>query len=414
MHWRFRYRALFFFCLVLLAIAGRFFSGVAVWPVVFSPQVYSIPRMFQALSVSDLSYLVAGIVVLILLCLCIMKRRPICHTICPAGFCFDVIGRLQRRLLGRAGTTRWINKIPSFGLVLFLLSLAASLWGGIGFLWLDPFVLFGSCFRESSFMPGAIPLIFLGILVLAWAAPTFWCRRICPLGGLQDGINPSYLQKRITGPTDGLTPEGKKNGNRRLFLFGGLIFGAGLVFGGLRRFSQVFRRPGTIRPPGAVEESYFTAHCTRCGNCIQACPTRLLKSVDRHWDFSTPYADFTPQDPTWCETNCNACSQVCPSAAIRPFRVADKKNLPFARAVFIFEYCRLYDDIECSICARECPYEAISYQWNEEEYRQVVEIDERKCTGCGWCVAVCPVVRQFGSEPSPPPLIIEPLPEGVA
>lgn len=121
---------------------------------------------------------------------------------------------------------------------------------------------------------------------------------------------------------------------------------------------------------------------------------------------ATPYADFTPEDPTWCDEHCRDCSRVCPTGAIQSFEIKDKKNFPFAQAVFVFEYCRLYNDIECSVCGRECPYEAVSYQWSDEEYRRLVVIDKEKCTGCGWCLATCPVVREFGTEKTGSPLKI--------
>jgi ferredoxin-type protein NapG len=68
----------------------------------------------------------------------------------------------------------------------------------------------------------------------------------------------------------------------------------------------------------------------------------------------------------------------------------EKKKVKLGLAVLTFEYCRLYDDRECSIGGRECPFEAITFEWSESEYHRIPIIDTKKCTGCGCCVLSCP------------------------
>ncbi|GHT26556.1 hypothetical protein FACS18942_04230 [Planctomycetales bacterium] len=82
-----------------------------------------------------------------------------------------------------------------------------------------------------------------------------------------------------------------------------------------------------------------------------------------------------------------------------------------AAAVFDFPNCLLYEDTECTICERECPYEAIEYIWSEKEYRKIVVIDKAKCTGCGKCIATCPVCIKNITliKAQDPPLWIAPL-----
>ena len=74
----------------------------------------------------------------------------------------------------------------------------------------------------------------------------------------------------------------------------------------------------------------------------------------------------------WCRDDCVACTQTCPSGALRRIEPNEKKNVKIGLAVFEFEHCRLYEDIECTLCGRNCPFEAITFQWSEEEYRRTV------------------------------------------
>jgi len=145
-----------------------------------------------------------------------------------------------------------------------------------------------------------------------------------------------------------------------------------------------------IRPPGAVTESLFLARCTRCGACWEVCPTKLLRPQNMETSilhYGTPSAVF---NPAWCRADCTACTQVCPSGAIRPVLPAEKKNISMGQAAIQFEHCRLYDDKECSVCGRQCPFDAISFQWSDAEYRKIPIVDAAKCTGCGFCIVSCP------------------------
>lgn len=172
-------------------------------------------------------------------------------------------------------------------------------------------------------------------------------------------------------------------------LFGCFLYILGRSTDRLLRQDRLSRRP-----PGAIDEATFLALCTRCGACIQACPTGFLKQNKARSFLEIDCPEVFHSATAWCEHDCTACSQACPTGAIRKFSVRDKKDLKLGRAEFEFERCRLYEDVECSICARECPHEAISYEWSEEEYRRIVVVDDERCTGCGRCAVACPVTRE--------------------
>jgi ferredoxin len=213
-------------------------------------------------------------------------------------------------------------------------------------------------------------------------------------------------------------------------LFGGLL--AAAVYP-LNYFIGIATAKRLLRPPGALEEPLFLARCTRCNLCLSSCPTGLLQPQNFSDGISagTPTAVFARKTfftkdiavlsgkaiftknggkLSYCEKDCVKCSQVCPTGAIPHFTKETKRNYKIGTAVFDFPNCLLYEDKECSICERECPYEAIEYVWSEKEYRKIVVIDKEKCTGCGRCVATCPVcIKNITLIKAENPLVIAPL-----
>ena len=378
-----------FLAIVAVTVLGYFLPKLAAYPAAVSPLVAATALFGGQVTLASLA-------ALLLAAPCTVKRRFFCRRVCPLGFCFDMIGKLQRKLLPNR-LPRFMRNFPPVGVFLALSTLLGSTVGAVGFLWLDPLVLF-----ESPFRGGVWLLPFLGIILLStWFAPTFWCRKFCPLGGTQDILYaPKVLiDKRPPHPNlpVRLGPLPEREGTvcverRRNLLRLGVLT---VLFGGMFEFR---RRQTTanspMRPPGAVAEPFFLALCARCGTCSQVCPTKLLKAYTKDTsalDWGMPRLQF---DPAWCRDDCTACTQSCPSGALRRIKLSEKKNVKIGLAVFEFEHCRLYEDIECTLCERACPFEAITFQWSEEEYRRIVKIDAERCTGCGHCLVACPEGRK--------------------
>jgi MauM/NapG family ferredoxin protein len=372
---RYCYRILFFFGIVVLLVLGWYFPQLAAYPMAVTPLLVPIQLSGVALFIA-----------LFLAFLSFRRHRILCQTVCPLGFCFSTVSKIRNKIVStkRCSSTKQCSSFsvtfPKIGIFLTIFTWFGFLIGVTGFLWLDPFVLFSSLFHGfSPFLP-----IFVILLIISWFAPMFWCWHFCPLGGTQDFL---YFLNTIFHRPPKIRPF-----ERRRFLGFGLKLG---FFGILFELSRYYTRESTaststIRPPGAVCESLFLSRCTRCGVCVQTCPTSLLRM--RYFetsilDYGTPYAVF---DPAWCHVECTKCSQVCPSGAIRKMLPNEKKKVKLGLAVLTFEYCRLYDDRECSICGRECPFEAITFEWSESEYRRIPMINTEKCTGCGRCVVSCP------------------------
>jgi len=316
-----------------------------------------------------------GIIVLI-------RRRWFCHWVCPTGACADFASKLGHRLHRRC------PRVPPIGQWIALLTLGGAVLGYPLLLWLDPLAMFSGLLgiRHIKTIP-AIAWNAMGIaiaLVLSMVWPGIWCARLCPLGALQDFltrlnrmVSKIVTRSRHNEASDGLP--------RRAVL--GAVTGLSLA-AVVRRVRATAVSP--LRPPGAVEESEFTGLCVRCGNCLRACPTHIIRP-DRgeHGIASllTPTLDFNHD---YCHKDCIQCTQVCPSGALVPLTTGQKQQTSIGLPRVNMDICLLGDDRECSLCRNWCPYEAITYEFSQIEYTLIPKIDPEKCPGCGACEAACP------------------------
>lgn len=140
------------------------------------------------------------------------------------------------------------------------------------------------------------------------------------------------------------------------------------------RFSA---RKGPLRPPWALAENDFLHACTRCGDCVRACPTHVV--TDR--DAGYPSIDFSAGECTFC----GECAAACRTGALK--RAQGQPAWP-ARAA-IGEQCLAQRKIECRICGDQCEARAIRFPLKAGGIAVPV-LDSSSCTGCGACVASCP------------------------
>jgi formate hydrogenlyase subunit 6/NADH:ubiquinone oxidoreductase subunit I len=134
----------------------------------------------------------------------------------------------------------------------------------------------------------------------------------------------------------------------------------------------------------------FVGVCIRCGNCLRACPVKIIRPDPGQHGMAgllTPVLDFG-QD--YCREDCTLCTDVCPSGALTPVRLEEKQHASIGRPQVNMDLCLLGDDRDCSICRNWCPYEAISLVFDEVEYTLVPKIDLGRCPGCGACEFACP------------------------
>lgn len=144
-------------------------------------------------------------------------------------------------------------------------------------------------------------------------------------------------------------------------------------------------RKTRIVPPGAMSLKNLNAHCTGCQLCVSACKQQVLRPSNGVMTLMQPEASY---ERGYCRVECTACSEVCPTGAIRPITRAEKSSIQIGRAVWIKQNCLAEQGVKCDNCARHCPTEAI--RMVEHDGRRVPAIDTERCIGCGACEHLCP------------------------
>jgi polyferredoxin len=280
-------------------------------------------------------------------------------------------------------------------------------------------------------------LLFFGILSLGFIAPRYWCRAICPLGGLlalfskysllkfslSDSCTQCGVCDRIC-PTSAISSEDQEldsseciaclkcqhecahhavvyriNGRIHRFDLSKrhllLAIGAGIATVPLSRSLLHSRISGRlIRPPGSVPEPDFLNLCLHCGKCMKVCPTNGLQPCVLETGVNGIWTPRLVPRIGGCEKNCNMCGQICPTGAIRALPLEEKTFAKMGTAVIARNRCIAWEqDNLCLICDEACPYDAIMSRNVTVQQVTLLRpfIDERICTGCGLCEARCPV-----------------------
>ena len=155
--------------------------------------------------------------------------------------------------------------------------------------------------------------------------------------------------------------------------------------------------PRVCRPPGAVGEIEFLVACTRCGECVKACPAGAILNLDDQAGLAagTPFLDPNRYRPCVVCTDA-PCMPACPTGALQ---VMDMRDTFIGVARLNRDTCRAWNDIPCTNCLKACPYpdDAILFDDDGRPW-----IDPRHCIGCGRCIPSCPT-RPKSIVIDPPP-----------
>ncbi len=136
------------------------------------------------------------------------------------------------------------------------------------------------------------------------------------------------------------------------------------------------------RPPWAVPEELFDDTCKNCGECIEVCPTNIL-SFGRG---KLPVVDMSHNECTFC----GKCEQACePNALIKDTSEADNHKA-WDIIVNFDETCLSIRRVMCRSCSDNCEQSAIRFRL-EVGGKATPELITEDCTGCGACIAPCPV-----------------------
>ena len=172
----------------------------------------------------------------------------------------------------------------------------------------------------------------------------------------------------------------------------GLSSLAGLAYGqNIKRNLIPIKKNNPVSPPGSKSIKHFTESCTACHLCISACPTQVLQPSFFEYGITgimQPMMDF---DLNFCNYECNICSQICPSGAILPIILEEKKKTQLGKAIFIKENCIVYNnETDCGACSEHCPTKAVDMVPYKNKLF-IPEVYPDFCVGCGACEYVCPV-----------------------
>jgi polyferredoxin len=451
---------------------------------------YLDPLAVAIIAIATRTVILAFGLALISVVFTLIFGRAWCGWICPLG---TVLGWVK------PGKKRKLQHTASEGLrkikyVLLLVVLVASVLGSQFLVFLDPITLFNRFLSQSAWpavqslvnniegylyrfeslwnildkihaifvypvFQERVPLFYLAIptallfgllLGLNWVAERFWCRYLCPLGGLLGFLSRFSLLRRNVDDTciscqacARVCPTGTistknfrsdpaecimcydcipacpseanhfdwqlpswKPGEKQVYDPGRreILLGLGAAVGGAALAGAepiTHRQPAVlIRPPGATEES-ISSECIRCSQCINVCPTQGLQATILEGGWQNL---FTPQlipRLGYCDFNCQACTQVCPTEAIPSLTLEEKRATAIGLARVDRNRCLPWAyNTPCIVCEEACPLpdkaiklevdQVIDPAGNSITLQRPIVLREN-CIGCGVCEHQCPL-----------------------
>ncbi len=462
------------------------------WPEELSNLPFRLdPLAMLAQSIASRTFLVGSALAIVTILLTLAVGRAWCGWICPLGTTLDLFP-LRRK--NRPGEPQPVPETwRKVKYLLLIASLVAALFTNLTLLIFDPItLLFRSLTTsilpaldiaisaveralgpipflqeplaviDSAIRPAVLPMtpsifgyallyggILIGIIALNRVAHRFWCRYLCPLGGLLGWISKIALVRReVTGecrdcqlcarecPVGTIRAERdyasdpsectvcmdcigacRLNGNnfrlvrkpsgwskeydptRREAL---QVFGLAVAGVALARVEPEASRvsPHYIQPPGALDND-MAAKCIRCGECMRICPTAGLQPAWFEAGLDGLWTPVLKPRLGYCDYSCNACGQICPVQAIPPLSLEEKRIAVIGAAYIDQDRCIAWSDHQnCTVCEEMCPLpqKAITLQpqsftdpQGETTDVNLPYVNRTICIGCGICETKCPV-----------------------
>lgn len=215
----------------------------------------------------------------------------------------------------------------------------------------------------------------------------FNCLSACKKGGIKYDFR---YKKTIRKPA-----QEKIDNSRRTFL---LTSGVIVATAALAKPKQVIsnndsilsRKP--IMPPGATSIEHFSAHCTGCQLCVSKCPMQVLKPAALQYGIlGITQAHLAFSTHVFCSYDCNICTTVCPTGALKKLSIEEKKVTQIGVANFREHKCVVFtDEKDCGACSEHCPTQAV-HMIPYKNGLTIPEVTKDICIGCGACESICPV-----------------------
>jgi polyferredoxin len=453
------------------------------------------PLLILAHLLASRTFLAGSTLALIVFILGLVAGRAWCGWLCPLGTILDLFPakwRFDRHLSRDERPAFPPESWRSLKYGLLLVILVAALLGNLTLLVLDPItILFRSVTTglwpvfdrlvtaaetglynlpvlsgpvaafDGMIRPSILPaepiyarqlglyvLVFMGVIGLNLLAPRFWCRYLCPLGGLLGLVAKVALLRRVVSPdckgcglctpscptgtidpgqdyasdpgectlcleclescprslitvTPGFAPAVWKEynpGRRQALLAIGATLGGLAVLAGDASSHQ--EHGHHLLPPGGRESDLLSV-CLRCGACMRACPTGGLQPALSEAGLAGLWTPVLLPRLGYCDYSCNACGQVCPVQAIPPLSLDEKRLQVIGKATIDKDRCIAWGEHrDCIVCEEMCPLPEKAIQLEQEELPgpdgnlvsvQLPSVLKERCIGCGICEYKCPV-----------------------
>jgi len=320
--------------------------------------------------------------------LSLVRKRLFCRYVCPVGLLLDGVTGIKK-----SPAKLWWKGCPPISKYIALATIAGAIIGYPLFLWMDPLALLSNAF--SAFAAKHVISILLSLsgmvilLLLAFTSGDLWCARICPLGATQDLLQSlkSFFRKLgKPNSTEDQKTESALAGTRRTFI--AVAAGLGFSFCA-QKLGQARSKHAPLRPPGATTEHLFTGVCLRCGNCIRACPSKIIHPDTGQSGVLGFLSPVVRYEQDYCKKDCYACTKVCPSKALQPLSLEQKQKYIIGTAQLDSAFC-IYSTSDCRACINICPFDAIKVFFDKEAYESYPVVNPAKCNGCGACEVRCP------------------------
>jgi polyferredoxin len=185
----------------------------------------------------------------------------------------------------------------------------------------------------------------------------------------------------------------KLDGKRRALLAGLAVAGAAGATGVRVKWGGEGKQI-PCAPPGAGEIAAFNLKCTGCQLCVAYCSGKVLTPALFEYGLDGVGQPRLSTEKGFCDPECNRCCTICPTGALKPLTLPEKKRCRVGMVTYYRNRCVVVVDEEsCGACAEHCPTGALDMVPFKDGLT-IPKVTPELCVGCGGCEYICPVRPQ--------------------